>query len=262
MCTRPISINKRFADGSVKTYTVPCGRCSECRSLKQQQFAALSVVEGYGRSSLGFLTITYSQDWLPFRLGVFGSDGPVCDSLSRGRYMSGPVLDCCKLSCDVTFTADGWYCPSLYRKDIQDWIKRFRSSCRRAGIDLSRFAFSVFGEYGDRRHRPHYHMLCYGLDRSQLNMFASLWKFGNVRVDFVNRLNSDGSDAFGKVSSYISKYIAKGDYVPNFVSAGFAESPRRQSSLGFGRLPSNLVAKYKSFTLPMTYPVKIGYRLS
>lgn len=52
-------------------------------------------------------------------------------------------------------TEDGL--PTLWPKDLQDWLKRYRSS-----LEPLKIRFYGVGEYGGRTHRPHYHIIIFG----------------------------------------------------------------------------------------------------
>lgn len=254
MCTNPRQLEKKSADGSSKVYLVPCGKCAECRAKYQSEYAALSVLEANQAGSLAFLTLTYNDDSLPMQHSfarihescdvdtgeVIRKPEFIFDGISRGHVFSGDDGTLCKpfyLGQRVVDgeTLDFLTCPSLFRSDVKFLLKRYRQDYfRRYGerIDLR---FSCFGEYGEKFRRPHYHMLVYGLSRDEVNRLCQKWSFGFVGVEYVERFNADGSDAFVKVSRYVSKYVSKGDALPWFVREGLAESPRKQSSVLFGR---------------------------
>lgn len=240
MCVAPIQINKAFPSGRCKSYVVPCGHCPECRASYQSKFAALSVLECMDHSSVAFVTLTYDQDNLPVAL----TDPRRKDRLhafQRGRECSPDFLEkwrtggCTPLLDDADFIV----CPSLYREDVKNLLKRFRAS--HPGL---RLRFASFGEYGEQFHRPHYHLLLYGLDNVLADEFCKCWKFGFTNYSVISAFNPDGSSGFNAVSSYVSKYVGKGDRLPRYVRLGFAEKPRRQSSLHFGL---NYVVRNKHF---------------
>lgn len=83
-----------------------------------------------------------------------------------------------------------------------------------------------------------------------MNLFEFLWSkyYGNCETFHVPRFNDDGSNAFVKVSNYISKYISKGDALPDHVIDGYAHRPRRLSSIRYGRKDLDL-EKLRNFTL-------------
>lgn len=255
MCTRPITITKKLSTGSVSSYTVPCGKCSECRSAYQSEFAFMCFLEAEKRNSLHFFTLTYNNDWLPVAwcdwrsicdehlkaARAAGDESPSCpqgriDSFQRGSdCYDWQLKDWCDNGCRAVLSDDGcMFCPTLYREDIKNWLKRFRQHCKRNGISTG-FSFACFGEYGENRHRPHYHLLVAGLDDNIANLLGSFWHFGYYLVKSIPRYNPDGSDGYALVSEYVSKYICKRDKLPDFVQRGFAQLPRRQTSIHFGK---------------------------
>lgn len=71
----------------------------------------------------------------------------------------------------ITLTYDPAYCPDfLIKRHVQDFVK----SLRNKGFD---FRYFLCGEYGSQSGRPHYHMLAFGLD------LTDLYFFGNSKKD-------------------------------------------------------------------------------
>lgn len=253
MCTSPIRITKFYpALRSTKQYFVPCGHCEECRSKYQAEFACLSCLAAEQSGSMHFLTFTYNNQTCPVLSTYFLNGSAYRFDFSRG-IVSELIGD--KNECQPYFVGDESegvvHCPSLYREDIKKVFKRFREAYFRENGERLKFSFSFFGEYGDRRYRPHYHGVVFGLSDLQAQALADIWRksFGFVDCRPIPFLNADGSPAYVKVSRYVSKYIAKRDMLPSFVQMGFAELPRRQSSIGLGRNFSLAdIDRYKNFT--------------
>ena len=225
MCTSPVSVTRNFKDGSSRVDVVPCGKCPECRAKAQSEFAALSVREAESAGKIGFITLTYNDKFLP--LWLRSSDG------------SCKLLRCSETDfhfekCGPKVSFDSIICPSLCRKDVQSFIKRYRQDFFRREEKRLDFRYTFFGEYGERFRRPHYHMLVFGLEESELRRLLTHWKFGFTDLKFITHFNADGSDAFAKVSRYVSKYVGKRDMLPAFVRNGYAEVPRKQSSIRLG----------------------------
>ena len=240
VCTSPITLYKQFKDGSSKEYTVPCGHCAECRAAYQSEFSLLAYLEAEKRGSLHFFTLTYNDSWLPVAWTDYDKSSGLCaegiGAFYRGSHCyDWQLKEWRENGCSVQTDDDGCsVCPSLFRDDIKNWLKKYRSYCDRQDISKD-FSFTCFGEYGERKSRPHYHVLVAGLDDSQANVLSNLWTFGFSLVKSIPRFNKDGSDAFILTSNYVSKYICKQDHLPSFVRDGFAQAPRRQSSIGFGK---------------------------
>lgn len=239
MCTRPITINRNVA-GRVVTRTVPCGKCAECRSMNQSSFAALTLMEAEQCSSLCFATLTYRDVELPWKLISEESS-----ALIRGIPYELDSYGAIGLTDSNIQGAWATYAPTLYREDLKLHLKRFR---KHLGERSKVFRYGFFGEYGSRRNRPHYHGLLFNLTPEEIDLFRSFWEgyYGSAKLISVPRLNPDGSDAYLKVSKYISKYISKGSKLPDFVKDGYAERPRKMLSRGYG-LQNIDVEKLRNF---------------
>lgn len=236
MCTRPITLTDTLPTGQCVTRVVPCGKCDECRCKARNEYAALCTLAAKQLGSMHFFTLTYSNSRVPVhRVSGFNGDlseVPVVDYEYRGcETLAVPFEDSWCVIRDVLYVL------SLKRKDVADILKLFRQNEFRLTGSRPAFKMSFFGEYGSRTHRPHYHLLTFGLSDMQAFRLRDLWveKYGFVHLDSIPYFNSDGSPAFAKVSLYVSKYISKRDTLPWFVSWGAAETPRRQSSLSLGR---------------------------
>lgn len=252
MCTDPKQFSRRLKDGSTKTITVPCGKCAECRAKKQSAFAAVSVLEAQNGANLAFLTLTYDPEHLP--VAFVDSDDPDSRLIGFTRGSECPSWmsefwsgDHCK---PLVGYDQHFYTPSLFREDFKNFLKRYRQDYYRRNGSRVDLRYSLFGEYGEEKKRPHGHMLVYGLDPKELHYLGKSWNNGHVYLEYVPRFNADGSDAFVKVSRYISKYVSKGDCLPQFVTDGFAQKPRLQSSVRLGVRDFD-VGKYRNFTWPV-----------
>lgn len=252
MCTspRPITIIDKVY-GTKRTYVVPCGKCHECLRKKQNEFAVLAVNEALAAKSLHFLTFTYRNSSIPILATYYEEDGNKRTQKFVDDYRSFIISD---MSDDHSVVlgvcADSVeYFPSLRRSDVTSFLKRFRTAYNRSHEDFPLdFRYAIFGEYGDKTHRPHYHGLFYDLPRGAAFELSAAWEkeFGYCDLREVNRLNADGSPGFVKVSKYVAKYIAKDkkDY-PALID-GLVEIPRRLCSRGFG-LRDLDINKLKSF---------------
>lgn len=95
---------------------LPCGRCIGCRLERSRQWAQRLVDEKRFHDQSSFLTLTYSDDFLP---------------------------------------PGG----TLVLRDWQLFLKRLRER-----VSPLRIRFFHAGEYGEKRRRPHYHAILFGLD--------------------------------------------------------------------------------------------------
>lgn len=173
MCFSPIRIKNPKKDlvlGMDSQYlTVPCNNCPECRMHKQDEWYVRSYYEYQRCLSIG----GYAQ---AITLTYNETSLPRCTSL--------------KLPC-------------FSRKHIQNFLKLVRD---KVGKDL-RFFMSC--EYGDEKHRPHYHFLFYvppAIERSLLiKAIAQSWHHGIIYTSNIN----DGLIIDLRGIRYVSKYCVK-----------------------------------------------------
>lgn len=137
MCTSPIQLEKKFADGSSKVYSVPCGKCPECRAKYQSEYAALSVLEANKAGSIALITLTYNNESLPLFdslvrcTEVVNSDtGEISlvksiepDGITRCSAFDDEYCHPVVLRRDVLDNGfvDYVSCPSLYREDVKSF---------------------------------------------------------------------------------------------------------------------------------------------
>lgn len=145
-------------------------------------------------------------------------------------------------NCCLTLTYDDDHLPSgalLCKRDVQLFLKRLRKS-----LSPLRIRYFYSGEYGERRGRPHYHMIIFGwsppLDDCQymyskngvryyFNKFVQdLWNNGIVSVD----RNVTYDTAF-YVAKYLQKYTQSDKSVPSFSNMSL------RPPIGFGSALKN-----------------------
>lgn len=107
---------------------IRCGRCMGCRIDKSKEWANRCLLELQDHKDAYFLTLTYSDDYVPV------------------SYFADPS------------TAEAQPSLTLRKRDFQLFMKRLR---KRVSPDKIRF-FGA-GEYGDKTFRPHYHIIVFGL---------------------------------------------------------------------------------------------------
>lgn len=163
---------------------LPCGKCIECKKRYTRDWALRMAAECQLHDANSFITFTYD-------------DG------------------------SLHYTKSGL--PTLYYKDMQDFMKRLRrhfDSEEAKALRLKqpyikpRVSYYYCGEYGSQTQRPHYHMILFGwfppvadryvVDSSENTVFESpllekIWKHGRVQVQHVN------FDACAYVAGYVEK---------------------------------------------------------
>lgn len=257
MCTCPRIIRRKVIN-RIREDIVPCGKCHECLSKQQNEFAALACLEAKRSSSMYMVAFTYSNRTCPimrtcknecdeFEVKDFveGRDRLlVLPDMVRERFENGRRIEYL-----VSTYRDGFHFePSLHREDVRLFLKSARQAFHRKYGYYPSFRYAAFGEYGDKYHRPHTHFLFFGLKSQEMAFIADQWKnkFGFADVKEIPVLNRDGSPARVKVSKYVSKYLRKPktDFLP--LLHDLCERPRLIVSKGFGKdvLPSNLKSFY------------------
>lgn len=103
--------------------TVNCGQCIGCRLERSRQWAARIMHESKSHEDCCFITLTYSDKYLP-----------------EGQ--------------------------TLVKKDVQLFIKRLRKSLK--GKKISYFHC---GEYGGITQRPHYHLILFGYQFPDIQLY-------------------------------------------------------------------------------------------
>lgn len=249
MCTRPITITRNYPLVGSKTYTVPCGKCPDCLRKKQAEFNALALHAGLKFGSCYMFTLTYRNDSVPVAHSRF-VDGEACIfDFSRGiaddEFISNHLVD----------HGGSYEALSLRREDVKTVIKRFRTHWKNdfPSVPLE-WKYACFGEYGEHRGRPHYHLLAFGLTPKQAEYFKNEWAsaFGFAHCGPVPGAPLSQVDII-KISSYASKYISKGvcsawDYLMPFV-----EKPRRQSSINFAMFTDSELRQLSNFMTDAIY---------
>lgn len=153
---------------------------------------------------------------------------------------------------------------TLLKSDVQNFIKRLRKYY--SNIKIRYFAV---GEYGSKKHRPHYHLIIYGLKapeqkkKSVLNwkygqfLANSIWKKGYCFVGYVD------SKCISYVSKYVLKEFVKDVSVKQYEKAGLLPPfSLKSSGLGLSWLLCNIdkvVSDIKQNKIVSMYKSKIGY---
>lgn len=173
---------------------VPCGKCLACRINKRREWTLRLCHEEVFSDSAFFVTLTYDEDHVPID--------------DNGNY-------------------------GVYKKDVQDFMKRLRSD--NEGVKIRYFCNSEYGEKG----RPHYHMLLFNVPQEKMFKDARLirrnrsvsftcpylmdvWKCGNVEFGIASK----------ERAGYCAKYFIDRKSVDPILSPNFSIMSRRPG-IGF-----------------------------
>lgn len=194
---------------------IPCGKCRGCRAQKARAWADRMVLELDHSKKAVFLTLTYDNDHVPCRYDQ-----------STGQA----VL-------------------TLNKRDLQLFFKRLRKryalleEVNGEKVVIPReIRYYACGEYGSNTHRPHYHVILYGI---------GLEDIPDLKLKGMNELHDPyfSSDFFAKdiwkngfclfanvswkTCAYVARYVKKKDlgfvsdeYVDRVLEPEFSVSSR------------------------------------
>lgn len=118
---------------------IPCGKCIGCRLQYSRDWANRCMLELQYHDSAYFLTLTYDNEHLPYNEFI---------NPDTGEISQAPVH-------------------TLVKKDFQDFMKRLRKNTSQ------KIRFFGCGEYGSDTHRPHYHIIVFGLELNDLKILKT-----------------------------------------------------------------------------------------
>ena len=169
-------IPKYIKPSSVKEFLeVPCGQCLECRLNRAREWSARCVVESKLHMNNWFLTLTYSDEFLPVI------------NKKTGEILAHATLD---------------------YDDIRSFNNSLRKYFERRGHIGIRFF--VAGEYGDQTFRPHYHYLAFNLPLTDL-VFYKKSKLGDIYYNspLLDKIWRRGFVVVGELNSKSAGYTAR-----------------------------------------------------
>lgn len=140
-----------------------CGQCIQCRINRKRHWANRLVLESMSHEFNCFVTLTYDDDHLPHACG--------CKRCS-GNHPGG----------------------TLRPDDVTKWLKRVRF-----GLPDRIIRYYYCGEYGDNTHRPHYHVMLFGVATIEEPYLQSKWPHGHLYIGECN------AHTAGYVAGYVTK---------------------------------------------------------
>ena len=188
---------------------IPCGHCRECRLKYSREWADRLLLESLEHEHTWFITLTYSDANLPLN---FDSDGVL---------VNGGVPH-----------------PTLVKKHVQDFLKRLRRWLEYNGYN-DKIRYYCAGEYGDHTHRPHYHMVLFGMDIPDLVPYKiTKLGFQLYNSNILNKIWSHGYVVIGQFTwetgAYVARYtmkkvngLSKEDYINAGIQPEFAIMSRK-----------------------------------
>lgn len=120
----------------------------------------------------------------------------------------------------------------LVKSDLQKFFKRLRSYLEYHGYD-NKIKYAACGEYGEQKHRPHYHVILWNLPHltstQLLHIIEKCWDKGFVYI----------RSADAKRIGYVLKYINKEGHCPEGKEPPFFTSSKR-TAIGYEYLMDNI----------------------
>lgn len=187
---------------------IPCGKCIGCRMDYSRRWADRMMFELESAGKAVFVTLTYDCR------NVVDLEGEkVCTCIYPDIDVRNGEKCTHSLNC-------GYYCRqngSLYKDHVRTFMKDLREELRSKRNQFIRFY--ACGEYGswENTHRPHYHIILFGLGLDDLenlqpvgfnelrqevyhsDLIARHWPYGFVSV----------GDVSWKSCAYVSRYVTK-----------------------------------------------------
>lgn len=254
MCLSPIT-RKVECQGRSKIVTHPCGKCLECVSQYQNDWANRLSDEFKQWKYAYFGTFTYDNAHLPYvdllpselddkkfyTLSDSIQSIPLNSSLIKARKRNDGFTD--YLKPDYLLTLDSVKVPLVSKYDMQCYIKRIRTNFERKynrELDMIYFCCS---EYGPCTLRPHYHIIFMTNEMPELfnPVVKSCYGLGAIR-DFHRLVPKNGS--ISDACAYTAKYCCKPTEFENpYVVAGLAPKPFRLMSKGIGKAERERIIK-------------------
>lgn len=118
----------------------------------------------------------------------------------------------------LTYSPEVLYDTKLIPSHLSSFVKRLRTYSERLGFD-GKIRFYGVGEYGEKRGRPHFHVILFGLPQRFWSCIRDAWRGSIVDIQVPRTLDA--------VASYVAGYVVKKLYTD-------AKIVHRQS-LGIGK---------------------------
>lgn len=155
--------------------TIPCGKCIGCRLDYSRQWANRCMLEMQYHEEAWFVTLTYDQAHVPL------------------SWYTDPD------------TGEAFQAMTLRKRDFQLFMKRLRKE-----YEPQKIRFFAAGEYGDKKLRPHYHVILFGLHIDDLQLYEEhVGDFPYYTSERLQKVWDSGLDNWIDL-----KYISKGGITP------------------------------------------------
>lgn len=181
-----------------------------------------------------FYAYNFEGETLPLFIEVSCGRCPVCvmrkrNDLKNKMLLEQSCYDVPPIFLTLTYRDSDLPEDGVSVRDVQLFLKRFRSYVSYHYPNFSKFRYICFSEYGSLRGRPHYHLLIFGLSlaspRDVLYLNRDMFTCWTKGFTYA-RLCDHGC------FNYVSKYVCKGSNVPVGKNPNFRLSSRGDGGLG------------------------------
>lgn len=179
MCFTPLTVRQKLNPNV--SVAVPCGRCVECYARRVSGWSFRLMQEAKVSTSAWFVTLSYDTRFVPI-----SDNGYLTLSRTRKKWNESKKK---------------W---KHVGSDLQNFFKRLRK-LHPDGVSLRYYAC---GEYGDKTHRPHYHIILFN---ARIELIEKAWCIDGVALG-----NIKFGDVNGASIGYTLKYMSKAQKVPMF----------------------------------------------
>lgn len=229
-CVSPVILKNQSAR-LLRTIEVPCGKCVPCLEQRRAQWSIRLREELKNSVSSLWLTLTYSEENLPF-------------SEETGE-------------------------PTLSKRDLQLFLKRLRKYLDKGRIiydfenkpiksskNSQKIRYFACGEYGSKFDRPHYHIMLFNVDVKNEYLVNLAWSVKKEKL-----LTPIGRVDFGSVTDASIHYTA--GYILQQYESDFEgrQKPFILHSIGIGKdyFTDEKISWHKN-SLNTCYNTREGYK--
>lgn len=217
---------------------VSCGHCKACNLRKSSRMTFLCSREESISKYVYFITLTYSNDFVPKFMVNFNQDNNQYDFVSVCKryndYEETPLIGSLPYSDYPSYKMSALqnkvnlngFIPFAYFRDVQLYLKRLRKQFSKYEKE-EKIKFYIVSEYGPKTFRPHFHVLIFNQsDRIHSHwskVVSKAWSYGRV----------DSSLSRGKCSGYLASYLNSTCSLPSVYRVGSIK-PKSTHSRFFG----------------------------
>lgn len=224
-CLSPITVPDKAHPG--RFIKVPCGHCASCVNKRSLQWSSRIEVEASQHKYVFFVTLTYSDKFVPLFYPEEVLDYPYVTEYQRIKLID--YIQKNKVSDKYLV---------LRYSDIQNFLKRLRNYIyedNKVSEEQKVVRYYCCGEYGETTFRPHYHFIFF-VDSDRIGQ--CIGKSGKTKFEsYIHKAWSVPSEnkkyriPIGRIdcqfvrdnaAKYCSSYVSSFAYIPAFLRTNFA----------------------------------------